>query len=521
MTLLATLRWAPRRLEAVIVAAGLLSFATAIFLIETGRDSAAFYLAVSRFWELLIGAWLALGRLRQPAADTARLCRALGLLLIAAAVFLYSGDTPFPGLTALLPTLGAALVILAGTASDNDPAYRLLALPGSVYVGKMSYSLYLWHWPLLVFAGIYADVLPDWYRIPVAAFAFVPAALSYRFVERPFRKRIWLPAKAQLLATVASVTAIFLAVSTWIDHGHGLPFRLPAQAQLALQHDPMLIDPLFASCLGLEQRETATYCGLGDTQRRRIDFAVWGDSHAAAERPVFDRLASNLGLRGVLFSHPGCVAGRSYFYPHKDAGCEKYSRDADAFIAAHDIPVLFLAARWCLYADPSSCLSPVPGAIDGQFVDQSAKRADFAAMLTGTVERLAIAGHTVWLVHPVPEYPADVLTIVAQALLRGVPTRGLECCASNTSPPTRSSWASLGKLDDAVRVREITLVNVLCPRTTCLPTDADGRPYYRDGHHLGIRGAELRRHFSHRLSTRCAKAGCAQSMATCSSAQRF
>jgi hypothetical protein len=49
----------------------------------------------------------------------------------------------------------------------------------------------------------------------------------------------------------------------------------------------------------------------------------------------------------------------------------------------------------------------------------------------------------------------------------------------------------LGKLDDAVRVREIALVNVLCPRTTCLPTDAEGRPYYRDGHHLGIRGAEL------------------------------
>ena len=95
--LLATLRWAPRRLEAVIVAAGLLSFAAAIFLIETGRDSAAFYLAVSRFWELLIGAWLALGRLRQPAADTARLCRTLGLLLIAAAVFLIAATHRFRG----------------------------------------------------------------------------------------------------------------------------------------------------------------------------------------------------------------------------------------------------------------------------------------------------------------------------------------------------------------------------------------------------------------------------------------
>ena len=328
VTLLVMLRRAPRRLEALIVVAGALSFATAVFLIETGREDAAFFLAVSRFWELLIGAWLALGRLRPPAVGPARMCRALGLLLIAAAVFLFGADTPFPGFAALAPTIGTALVILAGTSAGTDPAFQLLASRGAVYIGKISYSLYLWHWPLLAFASLYADVLLGWYRVPVTAFAFVPAALSYRFVERPFRKRVWLPGRTRLLATVVSVTAIFAALGAWVDHRHGLPARLPAEVQSALASDPSLDDPLFEKCLDYANADSGGYCELGDTRRERIDFALWGNSHAAATRVVYDRLASEFGLRGVVLSAPGCAAHIPFNHPRGNRKCLHYTASA-------------------------------------------------------------------------------------------------------------------------------------------------------------------------------------------------
>jgi peptidoglycan/LPS O-acetylase OafA/YrhL len=491
LTLLGVLRWAPRRLEIVIVTAGLLSFATAVALIEIGQESAAFYLSPSRFWELLIGAWLALGHLPTPSAIAAACCRAAGLLLIAAAVFLYSGNLPFPGPAALVPTVGAALVILAGTAEGEDPAYRLLASRAAVYVGRISYSLYLWHWPLLVFAGIYADVLPDWYRLPVTAFAFVPAALSYRFVERPFRKRAWLPGRGTMLATAVSTTVAFLVAGAWIDYDKGLPLRLPAEVRAALQTDPLLRDPLFESCLSFERGETGTFCELGDTGRQRIDFAVWGDSHAAAERRLFDRLASDFGLRGVLLSAAGCAAHMPFNHPRKHQKCQDYSRRAEAFIAEHDIPVVFLAARWCLYVDFASCLGPVEGVLDGRMVDQSAKRAEFKGLLTATVERLAKAGRRIWLVQPVPEFGWDVPSVAAEALLRGVPTRALELPRDRFVAANALPLEVMDKLDDGVRVREIATMDALCPGDICVPTDPEGRPFYRDSNHLSVRGAAL------------------------------
>jgi peptidoglycan/LPS O-acetylase OafA/YrhL len=491
VTLLAILTWMPRRLEVVIAVAALLSFATATALIETGRENAAFYLSLSRFWELLIGAWLALGRMPEPGPLAARCCRALGLLLIAGAVFLYDSATPFPGVAALAPTLGAALVIFAGTGPSDDPAYRLLASRGAVYVGRISYSLYLWHWPLLLFAGLYAEILPSWYRLPVAAFALIPATLSYHFVERPFRKRIWLPQRAQMLGATVLFAALLVAVGHWIDHGKGLPFRLPADVQLALQEDPLLTDPQVASCTTFTELGKA--CALGNLLRPRIDFAVWGDSHAAADRPVFDRLAAEQGLHGVLFTHPGCAADMSYFYPRPDARCDQFNRDVEAFIAKNDIPTVFLVARWCLYADASLCLDPVPidGRHDGRLPDQTAKRASFPGMLAGLVDRLKMAARTVWLMQPVPEFRTDVRTMTAEALLRGLPTDGFVLPREKYLAANDYIFGILRELDDGKRVREISVLEILCPGATCLATDPNGLPYYRDANHLSARGAQL------------------------------
>jgi hypothetical protein len=166
-------------------------------------------------------------------------------------------------------------------------------------------------WPLgFSDRGHHRATLPSWYHIPVAIFALVPAALSYHFVERPFRNRVWLPRRAQVFGASASLAALLVAVSLGIDRGKGLPTSLPTHAQVALDLNPKISDPLLLSCLSI--KKPSAPCELGDTGRPRFDFAVWGDSHAAADRVVFDRLASELGLHGGAACAPRLRRGHEH-----------------------------------------------------------------------------------------------------------------------------------------------------------------------------------------------------------------
>ena len=215
------------RPPAILLAlAGLASFALSV---QGAIDApkAAFYLPHYRVWELLLGSGLALatarGWLARPArhAWLAAAAGLAGLAMIAAAALLYGPETRFPGAAALLPCLGAALVIWSGT-SPRTPAARLLALPPLVWIGKLSYSLYLWHWPIIAFA-VYrkGEDLAASEGLACLALALVLSALSWRLVEQPFRNRARLSRRA-IFASAATATALTLAVAAYTVHRDGL-----------------------------------------------------------------------------------------------------------------------------------------------------------------------------------------------------------------------------------------------------------------------------------------------------------
>src|SRR6056297_20083 len=172
----------------VLAALALASLALAAWAVPRA-PAFAFYLLPTRLWELMLGALLAvapLPALRRRAVREA--AAAAGLAAILWAMLRYSEATPFPGPAALLPCLGAALVIHAG-ASGPTAVSRALSLGPVVFVGLISYALYLWHWPVLVFAE-YAAVreLTTVETGAALALSGVLAALTWRFVERPFRR---------------------------------------------------------------------------------------------------------------------------------------------------------------------------------------------------------------------------------------------------------------------------------------------------------------------------------------------
>lgn len=193
----------------------------------------AFYWPLSRAWELLLGSLLAL-RGMPGMADPARrnVAAFFGLALIAFAALRYWSYTPFPGIAALAPCLGAALLIGAGTAGSTLPG-KLLCWRPLVFTGLISYSLYLWHWPLYVFhsMGAFPQVQSRHLEQAILfAIAFLLATLSWRFVERPFRFSAHSTPPAAVFGTAALAALVPAAAACLFVFTAGLPARFSPRA---------------------------------------------------------------------------------------------------------------------------------------------------------------------------------------------------------------------------------------------------------------------------------------------------
>ncbi|MEZ5330158.1 MAG: acyltransferase family protein [Verrucomicrobiales bacterium] len=197
-----------RRYVALVLFAGLAG-SFAISLYGTSRMPAAtFYLLPSRAWELLIGCLLAVAKTRLPVLRTSSLLAFTGLALVMASCLLIDGASGFPGVKALVPTVGAALILAFAQGGDRAClTTRLLSHPVCTYIGRISYSLYLWHWPVIVFAHWYGVHL-----IWIIGASFALAIISYHFVETPLRHNVrlqWYLPVAGLLIFAAALPVSF------------------------------------------------------------------------------------------------------------------------------------------------------------------------------------------------------------------------------------------------------------------------------------------------------------------------
>lgn len=161
------------------------SLVMAIVAMRAGSVDEAFYVSPLRFWEMLLGSLLALSGFEFKVQSRALLSRLLGLVLVSVPMVSYTTKTSFPGLAALPPVLGTLLVI-AGGAQQSDGLIRALSHPVMVYVGKISYGLYLWHWPILVAARLLWPTV-QWAPYLGLLCSLGVSALSYHFWEAPLR----------------------------------------------------------------------------------------------------------------------------------------------------------------------------------------------------------------------------------------------------------------------------------------------------------------------------------------------
>lgn len=288
-------------------ALAILSFAVNLYLLSW-RQSAAFYWPISRFWELMIGGGLAYAALHRSRLinRNSNAQSIIGVILLAIGLVVINKDRPFPGWWTLLPTAGAALLISAGSTAWFNK--HVLSNRVMVWIGLISYPLYLWHWPFLSFANIMTGNSPSVRLILCAvAFAFLFAWLTYLVIEKNVRNS---PNRYTAIILL-SVLAIVAIASNRVFVKDGFPQRAIAKGFKFSELDKRLFDRSRysdSSCSDLDQMNLLPeeVC-LSNSKAPRFLFA--GDSHAVS---LYGSVyAKRVQLDSILVAGYGC-----FLYPN-------------------------------------------------------------------------------------------------------------------------------------------------------------------------------------------------------------
>jgi peptidoglycan/LPS O-acetylase OafA/YrhL len=463
--LLWLLRGADRRWTILVVAGlALASFALSVVFVRS-HQVAAFYMAPTRAWELLIGALLALGAvpklnrtwLREAAA-------ALGIALIVAGCFLFYRNMLFPGERALVPCLGAALLLHAG-ASGPTLVSRILSLRPLVFIGLISYSLYLWHWPIIIFFQIWSaqPIGPGEGALLLLA-SFAAAVLSWRYIERPFqRKTIAASPLALRLSAVGGMIGM-LAVWLGLTASGGLANAFPGEvARLAsyIHYDDQAVYRRGTCFLDSHANALSDFDAASCLARApgKPNILLVGDSHAAhLWRGLADELPATSVLQATASGCKPVFGGRGH------PTCLALMNEAlDGETGKGSLDAVILSARW---------------------------EAEDIPLLVATVDRLAARVPLIYVSGPIVEYREALPRILARAALDKEP--GLLVSERSDEP---------GQIDARIRaalaghrgVVYLSPFKSLCaqPSLACRTTTDGGIPVQWDYGHLTEGGAEF------------------------------
>lgn len=463
------------------------SFLANVILVKR-FPSFTFYSAITRMWELLIGAALARfslssGRFRSPEPSVSHSLSLLGGLLIAAAFFFLKDGKQFPGWWALLPTAGAALVIGAGPRGWINR--WVLSSPVCVLVGLISYPLYLWHWPVLVFSQLLiksdfpvpADQL-TLFRLGAAAFSGFLAWGTWRFLEMPVRhfERIPRSGKAYRLAAVMTVMALFglLASNRFIQPRLSTPSTL-AIARATVDWDYNSQDNYMTPKFVLHE--------IRSPSKQVVLFV--GDSHieqywpavTAAIRKTPSAASAAFATSGGCIPLPGL--NESGFY------CPQFNNWWSTQADAANVSTVVIGADWESYfsgAYSEQAAAPLLNVNGGSASPLEIEKAwtDFEA----TVGRLVHSGKRVFLLASHPTSPTFDPHIVFHRFRNLEPSKlqPLDKAAFNRFiAPIQDRLLLISNRTGAILIRP---VEVFCDRDFCPATDRAGTPLYKDTNHL-------------------------------------
>jgi peptidoglycan/LPS O-acetylase OafA/YrhL len=485
-------RFGPSLTVAIGIGAFVASLYWCIALTDPDNNH-AFYQMPLRAWEFMAGGalWLVLPIARRLPRLVLELLLLIGLCTAVTAIALFTHDTPFPSFWACIPVAGACLAIIAGVALPDGRLARAVTVRPVLAIGLVSYSWYLWHWPLLTFGRMYNFGQTDLaFDLAMVACALALAFLTYRFVERPIlalRKsgRIqvsWQPTFAGLACSIP-IALVGLALSTLVVSASSA--RMPANET----DERSRVD----DCL------THQPCPASGPQRTGL---LLGDSHANAAFTMINRHAQQFGAGLISATFQGCpplfdtdLVGRS---PNLQRICLETKQKALDLMDAEVLKPQFavITARWVAYTPWEGRETPSQGRYLVKQVEQAEapqdQHAQLVSSLRHTFDVLRAKGvERILVVGPTPELFVNGPECFLRARHYGKDPAPL-CAAPRADVEERREHA-MAALTEAVAGREdarlVDPLPALCDEVLCRPNDGDV-VLFTDDDHVSSAGQE-------------------------------
>ncbi|GAA4123533.1 acyltransferase family protein [Aminobacter aganoensis] len=477
LLLVARFRPGERGVAVFLGVATVASFAACAWM-TTVSQPWAFYFSPLRAWEFAVGGLVSL-TVAERWASGFRFAPAMGwagLALIVVTYLTVSEADPFPGFLALMPVLGTAMLLLSGARQSAAGPAALLSLAPFQWTGKLSYSLYLWHWPVIVFATILIPDLSLAGRLACLAATFGLSLLSYHFVENPVRLSGWLSAGSvrslglAALLTSSGVTLSYGAAQVAarsVDPDQKLIAESAARSSSARQVD--------AGCVAsLEQTEPRS-CSLGAEEPRKT-IVLFGDSHADHWSTPLAKIAEANNWRVVTYLKSSCSVAE---VPTWNVRLMRAYEECDAWRKSAMKEIAKLKPDAVIVAQFS--YSYVENDVNGG-LEHLVSRNVWGGGLRASLAKLGETGAEVVLLRDVPVHKSYLDRCVARSLWQG---RSATVC---DTPRDQAIDERISETEQAATaglrgVRYVDLTELFCNATTC-PAMIGGKLTFRDRHHI-------------------------------------
>lgn len=461
-------RLAPRRAKLLLALAAALSLAAAI-LMSYRNTTFVFYLTPFRAWELALGALLSIKFIPSPATAWGRnVVGGIGLALLLGVIVLGSPSAPLLLMTGL--AAAGATMVIASSERGMSSIGKLLSLPPLVFVGLISYSLYLWHWPLVVFQRTDALFVPEsasMAKLVLVAASFGLAILSWKFVELPFRAMARRTSRPAVFATASAAMASAFAACVMILLSDGAPFRFPDRVVAIGSWLAYDASSAFRTgkCFLATNRQQIDVDACMTMDKRRPNYLLVGDSHAAH---LWFGLSSAMPEVNVMQATASmCRPAIPAISALDTRACPKLMQFVfNDFLVHNRVDKVLLAASW--------------------------KDEDIPA-LSAAIDALKARGTEVVVLGPIVEYDRALPRLLADQIRRGT---GFAANDRRT-PGIRERDQTMSRIVTARGATYLSIYDAICRHDRCDEFVADDIPMQFDtGHLTGQGSVELARRLS-------------------------
>jgi len=450
------------------------------YLLTSINQSAAYYLVFSRAHEFLLGAVLSIFLFVKtdkmfPSVTISNILFVVGFILISYSIATIEAKSSFPGILAVIPCLGTLLIIYSGM-NQQCISHKVLGNGVIVFVGLLSYSLYLWHWPFVAYLKYVGLDFTAVIQLSVIFMSFICAYLSWRFVEKPFRyAKFSKTGSVALILYIAPAALLFCFIFSMKSSY----FSLPVAQEVASLEKAVKSKPEE----GREACHSATFslddeCQYRKGQNNTLNAVLWGDSHASHFSGFVKELASSYSMNVIDSTMGSCPPLPDLYIDADGARGACISKNADVYnyIIASDIDVVFLAGAW-------------DGYLKGNLLTQSAmegKSKFIKQQVEVLVKRLTDKGIKVVIFTSLPRSSSDLSQCYTKKLQFPSINSGKVCQFTLMPKQIDVNNTIRGLISDRVHV--IDSAALFCHNKLC-ETVIDETPLYRDNNHLNQMGS--------------------------------